>query len=242
VLNALAHVVRHWGLPHALYTDRAGWAFVTPKAGGPVDRTQLTQLGRALARLGIEHIGAHSPQARGRSERLNRTLQDRLVNELRRAGITAMPAANAYLLEQFMPDYNATFSRAPADPASAFVALGAVDLNTILCEEDDRVVSADNVVRFDGVALQLAKQRGRPTCAGLPVVVRRHLDGTHSVWRGVMALGYFDAMGRVLAGSAPRPAAQAPLRTTLVYSHRSRARGERTVRRQGARLPIGADA
>src|SRR5436853_5285687 len=53
VLNALAHLVRHWGVAHALYTDRARWAFVTPKAGGPVDRTQLTRLGRALARLGI---------------------------------------------------------------------------------------------------------------------------------------------------------------------------------------------
>ena len=76
----------------ALYTDRAGWAFYTPKAGGPVDRAKLTQVGRALARLGIEHIPAYSPQARGRSERLNRTFQDRLVNELRVAGIAAVPA------------------------------------------------------------------------------------------------------------------------------------------------------
>jgi len=239
VLTALAHVFRECGLPQALYTDRAGWVFVTPKAGGPVVRTQLTQLGRALARLGIEHIGAHSPQARGRSERVNRTLQDRLVNELRRAGISTMDAANAYLLEQFIPDYNALFSRAPADPTSAFVGLGPVDLDTILCEEADRVVGGDNVVRFDGVALQLAKQRGRPTCAGLTVLVRRHLDGRHSVWRGVMALGYFDAAGRILARPAPRPAA-APQPTPLVYSHRCRARGQRTVRPQRARLPVGA--
>src|SRR5438067_5426881 len=96
-MTALAHVVATFGLPLALYTDRAGWALHTPKAGGPVDRDHLTHVGRALARLGIEHIGAYSPQARGRGERLNRTLQDRLVNELRLAGLTTLAAANAYL-------------------------------------------------------------------------------------------------------------------------------------------------
>src|SRR2546428_745314 len=66
VMTALAHVVQTFGLPRALYTDRAGWAFHTPKAGGPIDRDRLTHVGRALARLGIDHIGAYSPQGRGR--------------------------------------------------------------------------------------------------------------------------------------------------------------------------------
>ncbi len=122
VMTALAHVVRTFGLPLALYTDRAGWAFHTPKAGGPIDRERLTHVGRALARLGIEHIGAYSPQARGRGERLNRTLQDRLVNELRLAGLATLAAANAYLQERFIPDYNATFTRRPADRASVDAA------------------------------------------------------------------------------------------------------------------------
>jgi transposase len=87
VMTSLAVVFRTAGLPIALYTDRAHWAFHTPKAKGPVDKTHLTQVGRALARLGIEHIPSYSPQARGRSARLNRTFQDRLVNELRVAGI-----------------------------------------------------------------------------------------------------------------------------------------------------------
>src|SRR5215470_11307599 len=156
VMTAGGHVLRTEGLPEALYTDRAGWAFVTPKAGAPVDRTQLTQLGRALARRGIEHIGAYSPQARGRSERLNRTLQDRLVNELRRAGITTLEVANAYLREHFIPAYNTTFTRPPADPTSAFVPLGAVDLDQLLCAEEDRVVGQDNTVAFGSVRLQLA--------------------------------------------------------------------------------------
>ena len=88
IMTALGEVIRTYGLPMALYTDRAHWAFNTPQAKGPVDKTQLTQLGRALERLGIEHIPAYSPQARGRSERLNRTFQDRLVNELRVAKVT----------------------------------------------------------------------------------------------------------------------------------------------------------
>src|SRR5206468_2525503 len=87
VFAALHAVCTVWGLPIALYTDRAHWAFHTPTAGGPIDRTHRTQVGRALDHLGIEHIGAYSPQARGRSERLNRTVQGRLVNELDLAGI-----------------------------------------------------------------------------------------------------------------------------------------------------------
>ena len=112
-MTALWEVFATDGLPMALYTDRAAWAFYTPKAKGPVDKTHLTQVGRALARLGIEHIPSYSPQARGRSERLNRTVQERLVNELRVAGITTLEAANAYLRRVFLPRHNATFSHAP---------------------------------------------------------------------------------------------------------------------------------
>ena len=116
VMRSLAAVVRTEGLPMALYTDRAGWAFYTPKAKGPVDKTRLTQVGRALARLGIEHIPSYSPQARGRSERLNRTVQNRLVNELRVAGVTTCAAANACLAAHYVPQHNATFAVPPRDP------------------------------------------------------------------------------------------------------------------------------
>ena len=243
VMTALAEVFRMFGLPIALYTDRAGWAFLTPKAGGPIDRTRLTHVGRALAHLGIEHIGAYSPQARGRGERLNRTLQDRLVNELRLAGITTLEAANAYLRERFMPDYDAQFSHPPADPTSAFVALGDVDLEQILCEEDERIVAPDNTVSFDTVHLQLAKQPGRPTCAGARVTVRRHLDGRLTIWRGPTRLGLYAPTGAPL-----------PLRVEQAANGHFRVAGAHRppmpprrlarsaavpARRRGPRLPVG---
>lgn len=214
VMQCLAVVLRTEGLPMALYTDRARWAFYTPTAKGPVDKTRLTQVGRALAQLGIEHIPSYSPQARGRSERLNRTFQGRLVNELRVAGITTVAAANAYLLERFIPEHNATFGRPPRDPASAFVPLGAVNLDTILCHEVARVVARDNTVTVGHQVLQILPQPGRRTCAGLQVTVRRHLDGTYTVLRGAQRLGTYTAAGAPApAGdpAAPRSARQ-PLR------------------------------
>jgi len=241
VFHALQAVCTAWGLPIALYTDRAGWAFHTPKAGGPIDRTHPTQVGRALERLGIEHIGAYSPQARGRSERLNRTVQGRLVNELALAGITTRAAANAYLVERFIPDYDAEFAHPPADPASAFVPLHGVDLDMILCEHEERTVGPDNVVTLERVALQLAKQPGRRTCAGLRVTVRRHLDGRHSVWRGTQCLGHYDATGQPLDGRRPKNA-----RAHSAQEPRSRRRPYLAIpptrRRLGPRLPIGPQA
>jgi transposase len=203
VMAALWSVLVTHGLPQALYSDRASWAFYTPKAGQPVAKDALTQVGRALARLGVEHIPAYSPEARGRSERLNRTFQDRLVNELRVAGISTVPAANRYLHERFLPTYEARFTHAPADPASAFVPLGKVDLTHILCHEEPRTVAPDNTVGLEGVRLQIDKQPGRRTCAGLRVLVRRHLDGGHCVWFGARCFGHYDAGGRRLPAGAP---------------------------------------
>lgn len=199
ILTALAAVVRLHGIPQTLYSDRAGWATFTAKAGEPVDRTRRTQVGRALERLGVEHILAYSPQARGRSERVNRTLQDRLVKELHTAGIRTLERANRYLQECFLPAYNDEFARDPADPESGFAPLGAADLEAIFCHEETRTVQRDNTVTLESVRLQIAKQPGRATCAGLQVLARRHLDGTHTVWWGPKLLGRFSAQGRALS-------------------------------------------
>ena len=112
--RALAEVFTARGLPMSLYTDRGSHYFLTPEAGGGVDRGTLTQVGRALAQLGVEHIAAYSPQARGRSERMFQTLQDRLVKELALAGITTVEAANVFLREVYLPAHNARFAVKPA--------------------------------------------------------------------------------------------------------------------------------
>ena len=149
------------------------------------------------------------------------------------AGITTLEAANAYLREHFIPDYQTQFTRPPADPASAFVPLGdAVDLDQLLADEAERVVSKDNVVSVEGLALQLAKQCGRRSCAGLRVLVRRHLTGEHTVWRGPPCLGRYDAEGRPLDG--PRPRALKPLRP--------RPRPLPTPRPKNARAHLAQDA
>jgi len=202
VFCALWDVVLRYGIPMSVYTDRASWAFCTPKAGSRVDKTKLTQVGRALARLGVEHIPAYSPQARGRSERMNRTLQDRLVSELRAAKVRTIEAANAYLTDVFLPTFNARFGQAPRDAASAFVPADGVDLDPILCHEAKRTVAPDNTVVLAKVRMQIEPQPGRRTCAKAKVIVRRHLDGTHSVWRGEQLWGRYDAKGRPLAAEA----------------------------------------
>jgi hypothetical protein len=198
VLAALYAVVSEHGVPQALYTDRARWAAYTPQRGGAVDPDRPTQVGRALARLGVEHILAYSPQARGRSERLNRTLQDRLVHELRLERIASTERANRYIRETFLPRYNDEFAISPALAVSAFVTAGGADLDQILCVEETRVVGKDNTVTLGRLRLQISKQPGRRSCTGLTVSVRRHLDGTHSVWWGPRCLGRFDNRGRQL--------------------------------------------
>jgi transposase len=198
VFDALNAVLIGHGIPQALYTDRASWAAVTRKAGAPPDKSKITQVGRALKKLGVEHILATSPQARGRSERTNRTLQDRLVNELRTAQVRSVEAANRFLVERFLPAYNDEFGRQPALPEPAFVPLGSVSLDSILCHEEEREVGRDNTVQLDTVRMQIEKQPGRPTCAGLTVTLRRHLDGSHTVLWGKRVLGRYDARGRRL--------------------------------------------
>lgn len=205
ILVALADVVQRFGIPQALYSDRASWAAHTPKRGEPVDRSARTQVQRVLERMGIEHILAYSPQARGRSERVHRTLQDRLVKELHTAGIATVERANRYLSDRFLPGYNEEFGHPPAHPEAGFAPLGTVDLAEIFCHEEPRTVQRDNTVTLGGVHLQIVKQPGRASCVGLSVTVRRHLDGTHTVWWGPKLLGRYNAQGRALSRELAAP-------------------------------------
>jgi hypothetical protein len=157
----LAETIGRHGLFGALYTDRGGHYFITPKQARKVDKTQLTQVGRALSQLGITHIPSYSPQGRGRMERVFGTLQKRLPQELRLAGIKTVATANRYLKERFVPDYNRRFAVAAAEPGSAFVAYAGRPIADVLCVQEDRTVGADNCVSWHKRSLQIPPQRHR---------------------------------------------------------------------------------
>jgi hypothetical protein len=201
-LRALHEVISRHGLPCSLYTDRGSHYFVTPKACERPDPRARTQVGRALAQLGIEHIPAFSPEARGRSERAFRTLQDRLPKELAVAGIATVAAADRYLREVFVPAYNARFAVAAEQPGSAFVAIGELDLDQILCVEEPRQVGNDNTVLWRRRRLQIPASPLRPHFVRARVKVRQHLDGTLSIFHGPRCITRYGPEGQAIAWAA----------------------------------------
>lgn len=200
--RGLAEVVAAKGLFCALYTDRGSHYFHTPTAKGKVSKTQRTQVGRALAQLGIDHIAAYSPEARGRSERAFRTLQDRLPKELRLAGITDIAAANRWLAEVFLPEYNARFAVAAEQDGSAFVADTAQAWREILCIQEDRLVGNDNTVKWRRLSLQIPPSPLRPHFVRARVRVHEYPDGSLAVFLGPHRLARYDAEGRPAADHA----------------------------------------
>jgi len=194
--RALLEVFVAHGLPSSLYTDRGSHYFYTAKAGEEVDRERLTQVGRALDRLGIEHIAAYSPEARGRSERMFGTLQDRLIKELAKAGITQIEAANAWIRDVYVPSHNARFARSAAVAQSAFVAVGdATMLSDILCIQEERVVDRANTVSWGRQRLQLPESPLRPHFVKARVRVHEYPDGALAVFHGPRCIARYSARG-----------------------------------------------
>jgi transposase len=204
--RALAAVIAEHGLPCALYTDRASHYFLTPKAGEKVAKDQPTQVGRALAQLGIEHIPAYSPEARGRSERAFGTLQDRLPKELALAAITTVEAANRFLEEVYLPEHNARFAVAPEHPETAFVADLAGAHRDILCVQEERVVGNDNCVRYRSLSLQIPPSPLRRHFVKVRVRVHDYPDGTLAIFHGPRCLARYRADGSPLDHDQPRAA------------------------------------
>ena len=231
--QALREVVGEHGLFCALYTDRGSHYFETPKAGEKVSKTQLTQVGRALKQLGIEHIAAYSPEARGRSERLFRTLQDRLPKELRLAGIKDVEAANAWLRAQYMAEHNALFAVAPEEEGTAFVADRAEMWRDILCVIEERVVGNDNTIAWSGLRLQLPESRLRPHFVRAKVQVRAYPDGTIAVDLGPHRLARYTGAGEVTPTAASLAAGSAPSRHGLEAADP----GSRSARRPALTAP-----
>ena len=202
----LAETIAAHGLFGALYTDRGSHYFRTPEAGGKVDKTRLTQVGRALAQLGIRHIPSYSAQGRGRMERAFGTLQDRLMSELRLAGVTTIEAGNAYLRDVFMPDYNTRFGKPAAEEGTAFVPYVGAALAEVLCVQEDRQVGRDNCVAWQGRSLQIPPQRHRQHYVRATVRVHEYPDGRLAIFDGPRCLARYESDGVLLADPERRAA------------------------------------
>ena len=192
VMIALREVIERNGLFCALYSDRASHFFVPPKTGEPLDHNRLTQVGRALRELGIQLIPAYSPQARGRSERGFGTWQGRLPQELRLRGLTTVAAANQFLQERYISEFNQRFKVKAAERGTALVPLKRKDLELVFSLHHERVVARDNTVSFANRSWQIERTKLRGTLAGCRVTVHEHLDDTLSITFGPHVVGRYQ--------------------------------------------------
>lgn len=198
-LMILRDTIEACGIPGAIYRDRHG-AFAPTNPGTrhsdePDGRVSLSQVGRALAELEVGSIVAGSPQAKGRIERLWGTFQDRLVTELRLAGISDIPAANTFL-RSYLARHNTRFAVPAADPVPAWRAVpDGIALERILVFKYRRKVARDHTIRLDGRVLQLPRGTGSSNYSGKLVEVHVRLDGSIVAFDG----------GRVLALVAAPP-------------------------------------
>ena len=193
--HGIGQTIARYGLFASLYSDRGSHYFTTPQAGGKVDKVNLTEVGRALKQLGIEHIAAYSPEARGRSERAFQTHQGRLPQELARAGITDMAAANRYLEQIYRSAHNREFAVPSTLPGTAFVPFISGNLPDILCEQHERKVDNDNCVSFCGMRLQIPADEFRYHYVRTTIRVHRYVDATLALFHGPRKLAAFDASG-----------------------------------------------
>jgi transposase len=193
--RGIAEVIDQHGLFCELYTDRGSHYFHTPKAGEPVSRTVRTQVGRALAQLGIRHIAAYSPEARGRSERAFRTLQDRLPKELALAGITTIEAANRWIAESYLAAHNDAFAVAPEQAGTAFVSDRTGAAGEVLCLQEERRVGNDNTVKWRGLTLQIPPSPWRTHFVRTIVRIHEYPDGRLAVFHGPHRLAEYDPQG-----------------------------------------------
>ena len=196
-LCLLRQLLRRHGVPLAFYGDHSGifvrnddhWTVEEQLAG----KRQPTQFGRALEQLGITFIAAHSPQAKGRVERLWGVLQDRLTSELRLAKAADIDSANA-VLRKFMADYNRRFARLPREATTAWRA-APENLDRICCFVHERIVSNDNVVQWEGRRFQIPQQARRFSFAGAKVHIYQALDGRISLYYGNTRLEHSAVSG-----------------------------------------------
>jgi transposase len=204
-LVALSEVLQSRGRFCELYTDRGSHFAHTHAVGEEV--SQDGQVQRVLRALGIRHILARSPEARGRSERAFGTLQGRLPQELRLHGITNYMEANRYLTKEFVPDFNRRFTVPPTERGSAFVKLAGLDLELVLSVQHERKVRSDSIVVFEKLLLQLPPGRSRAHFVRCPVLVHEFLNGTLGVSYQGRLIARFNRAGDLLPLRSPAAAA-----------------------------------
>jgi len=203
---ALKHVLCTAGRFGELYTDRGSHFCYTPVAGAAATTAHQGQVSRALTALGIRQILAYSPQARGRSERTFQTIQGRLPQELGAAGITTYAAANAYLAQTFVPDFNRRFTVTPAQAGTAFVPLIGIELDLLLSVQHARTVTNDSLVSFEGRGLPVPRDDQRAHYVRCPVLVHEFPEGELGVSYQGRLLARYDRAGQLLPAPVPRPA------------------------------------
>ena len=194
--RGVQEVIEKQGLFCSFYSDRGSHYWHTPEAGGKVDKHNLTQFGQAMNRLGIEMIAAYSPQARGRSERMFRTHQERLPKELALSGIIDMEVANRYLQEVYMPAFNDEFKQPAAVEGSVFVPWIGGELEDFLCERHERVMGHDNCVSFNNLKLQIPADQHRCHYVKTKVTVLRYPDGKLAILHGPRKIANYDETGQ----------------------------------------------
>ena len=185
------------GLFCSFYSDRGSHYWTTPEAGGKVDKTNLTQFGRAMKQLGIVMIAAYSPQARGRSERAFSTHQGRLPKELAKSGITTMEGANRYLEEVYRVTFNAEFMHPATEEGNAFVPWKGIALKDVLCEQFERTVGNDNCIRFEGKILQIPNDKYRNHYVRAKVGIHWYQDRSLAIFHGPRQLAHYTADGQL---------------------------------------------
>ena len=201
----IREVIEKKGVFCTLYSDRASHFFITKRAGDDVLRDRRTQIARALKELGIQPIPAYSPEARGRSERLNQTHQGRLPQELRLHGIRSLQAANKFIRTKYIKEHNRQFRRKAEETGSAFLPLPpSINLNKVFCCKYERTVNKDNTISFNRRILQIGRSPLRVSFARCKVTVYEHLDKSVSVNFGPHELGYYLPRGNDYALSNNR--------------------------------------
>src|SRR2546428_7857092 len=218
--RVLWEYLKRWGRPVEFYTDKSSLFTVNAPAREAEDeavKEELTQIGRALQELGIGWIAAHSPQAKGRIERFFGTAQDRLVKGLRLAKAASLEEANTYLEREYLPLWNRSFTVVAANPTDAHRPLGAEhELAAILSQVEERVVTPDYTIRYQGKIYQIARGDIRAGLRGGRVRVEQRLDGSLA--------GKFRGHYVGTAGGQPRPETPPPPQPGSSRQPRSKAR------------------